>query len=433
MKIALVYAHLNMTGSLPRQHVHLARYLVAAGHEVHTYSFAPESELNLAAGIHFHDVPAKPAASSRIGLALHVATFARNATRMIRRDRAAYDVVHSRGMSTWEQDIAHVTGVVSGEIERDRVVRTSSRLTTRAKDAALPIAAPIVLVRKSIERRIFEDRVPFEIHTSSRLVRDNLLAAYEVDPVRVRVVSPAVDIETFRPPASRLAARRTLGLPEADSLILFCGHSWVRKGLDRAVLALAKMREPAQIAVVGQGDPEPYLALARQLGVAERLHFLGPRTDTWRFFQAADVFLLPTRVDMWGMTVAEAMATAVPPITTTAAGAAELITDGENGFVFSEPLDVALVAATLDRLAADPALRHRLGRAARERSLGLTWDEYGRQVEASMVAVAERRRGGEGTYAKKRSQQAIPRSDDPAAPSGTDGSGEARRRHERRS
>ena len=85
------------------------------------------------------------------------------------------------------------------------------------------------------------------------------------------------------------------------------------------------------------------------------MHFIGPRTDTWRFFQAADIFVLPTRVDMWGMTVAEAMATAVPPVTTTSAGAADVITNGENGFVLPEPLDIEPARGTLDRLAADPS------------------------------------------------------------------------------
>jgi glycosyltransferase involved in cell wall biosynthesis len=399
VRIALVYAHFNYTGSLPRQQVQLARYLVRAGHEVHAYSFAATREQDLAPGVHFHDVPATRTSDSRLGLAMHAATFARNATRMIARDRAAYDVIHGRGMSTWEQDILHLTGVVSGEVRRDRLTRDSSGLMRRLKDALLPVAAPIVSVRKIMERRIFEDRVPLEIHTSSRLVRDDLLAAYDVDRARIRVVPPGVDLDEFRPPADRLAARRDLELTDPDTLILFCGDSFKRKGLDRAVLALEKMREPARLVVVGGDDPEPYLRLATQLGVEDRVHIIGPRTDTWRFFQAADIFVLPTRVDMWGMTVAEAMATGVPPITTTGAGAADVIANGENGFVLPEPLEVDLLAGTLDRLAADPKLRHRIGRAAQKRARTLTWDQHGQEVEAAMRHIAEsgRRRAPSST------------------------------------
>ncbi len=408
MRIALAYAHFNFTGSLPRQQVQLARYLVRAGHEVHAHAFAATSEPDLAPGVHFHDVPATPASNSRLGLALHSATFAKNATRMIEHDRAGYDVVHGRGMSTWEQDIVHLTGVVSGELRRDRLSRDAEGFTRRLKDVVLPFAAPIVLVRKFIERRILEDRVPLEIHTSSRLVRDDVLAAYEIDPARIRVATPGVDLDEFRPPADRMAARREVALSRSEIVILFCGKDFERKGLDRAVVALSKMREPARLVIVGGDDAAPYLALAKGLGVAERLHFIGPRTDTWRFFQAADIFVLPTRVDMWGMTVPEAMATAVPPVTTTGAGAADVIANEENGFVLPEPLDVDLFAATLDRLAANPELRHRIGRAAEKRARSLTWDEHGRQVESAMRDIAKRRRwaaarhrpsaGGTGRY-----------------------------------
>lgn len=393
MRIALVYAHFNETGSLPRQQVQLARYLVGAGHDVHAYSYAPVRRPALAPGVCFHDVPATRASGSRLGQPLHVATFARNATALIRRDRARYDLVHGRGASTWEQDIVHVTGVVSGEIRRDRAARGKPAGGHGLGDALLALTAPIVLVRTAIERRIFGKGLPLEIHASSRLTRDDLLAAYDIDPARVRVVVPAVDLGAFQPAADPLGARRALGLNASDTIVLFCGHSFLRKGLDRAVAALARMERSARLVVVGAGDTGRYAALARELGVGERVEFFGPRTDTWRFFQAADVFVLPTRVDMWGMTVAEAMAAAVLPVTTDAAGAADLIADGDTGFVLPEPLDVGLLAATIDRLAGNPELRRRVGAAARERVRSLTWENYGRRVENAMLEVAERRAG----------------------------------------
>ena len=94
---------------------------------------------------------------------------------------------------------------------------------------------------------------------------------------------------------------------------------------------------------------------------------------------------------MWGMTIAEAMAAGVPPVTTTGAGGADLISHEENGFVLPEPLDVAALAATLDRLAADPDLRRRIGRSAEMRAQSLSWDEHGRQVEAAMLEIAKNR------------------------------------------
>jgi glycosyltransferase involved in cell wall biosynthesis len=392
MRIALIYAHFNLTGSLPRRQVQLARYLVRRGHEVHAYVYAPTSEPNLAPDVRFHAVRATSESDSRFGLPLHNATFATNATQMIRRDRAAYDVVHSLGMSAWEQDIAHITGVVSGEARRDRLSRDPGGLMRRLKDSVRPVIAPIVPVRQIIERRILHGRNLVEIHVPSRLVRDDILAAYDVDPARIRVITPGVDLDEFRPPSDRTEVRRQLGLSNSETIILFCGHSFKRKGLDRAVLALRQMREPARLVIVGRDDSAPYLALANRVGVAQRLEFIGPRTDTWRFYQAADIFLLPTRVDLWGMTIAEAMATAVPPVTTTGAGAADVVTSETDGFVLPEPLDIDCLATTLDRLAGDHELRHRIGEAAERRARNLTWDEHGRQVESAMEGIAERRK-----------------------------------------
>ena len=97
-------------------------------------------------------------------------------------------------------------------------------------------------------------------------------------------------------------------------------------------------------------------------------------------------------IDMWAMTVAEAMASDVPPVTTSAAGAADVIENGRTGFVLPEPLDVDLLASTCDPLLGDPELRRRIGRAVAVRARALTWEEHGRELEASMRNVAERRR-----------------------------------------
>jgi glycosyltransferase involved in cell wall biosynthesis len=395
LRLALVYAHLHLGASLPRQQVELARYLVRAGHEVHVYYHEAGSEVDLVPGACFHSVPASKPSGSRLGLPLHVASFAWNATRMLQQDRAAYDVVHGRGMSTWEQDIVHVTGVVKAEIARDRAARDDDQgLARRFKDLLLPAAAPIVLVRQAIERRIFEKETPLEIHTDSGMVRDDVLAAYQMDSSRVHAVPPGVSLDEFRPPSDRRAARRDVGFTGNEAVVLFCGHSWKRKGLDRAIRALARMREPATLVVVGDGDVERYEGIARELGVVERVRFAGPRADSWRYFQAADVFVLPTRVDMWGMTIVEAMASGIPPITTTGAGASSVIGDGESGFVLAEPLDIELLASTCDRLVADPTLRERVGHAAAAQARTLTWSEHGRRVEAAMLDAAERRQRG---------------------------------------
>jgi glycosyltransferase involved in cell wall biosynthesis len=391
MRIALVYAHFNLTGSLPRRQVALAHYLVSAGHEVHAYSLEADSLPDLAPEVSFHWVPATRPAGSRLGLPLHVASFAWGASRALARERHLYDVVHGLGMSTWTQDIVHVTGVVNGEIKRDLRARRQGGIRDRAKGVLIPAISPIVPTRKVIERLVFLRHPPAQIHTAGRWVRDDLLDAYELDPRRIRVIPPGVDVTEFRPAADKRAARERIGISNDRPVLLFCGHSWERKGLDRAIRALAGMQNPAQLLVVGEGDPAQYLAQAQHAGVAAYVSFVGPRTDTWRYYQAADVFVLPTRVDLWGMTVVEAMASGIPAVTTTGAGAADVVTHEHDGFVLPEPLDPALLATTLDRLVGDAGLRTRIGRAAEQRARGLTWQEHGRRVEAAMCEFVETR------------------------------------------
>jgi UDP-glucose:(heptosyl)LPS alpha-1,3-glucosyltransferase len=347
--------------------------------------------------VHFHAVPAIRRSEARLRTAIHAATFARAATRMIKRDRASYDVVYALAMSTWAADIVHVSGILSGELRRERLSRDSTGVRELVRDALRPLAMPVVPVRRAIERRIFSDPIPRQIHVSSRLVRDDLLAMYDVDPERIRIVSPGFDVHDFQRPRDSRAAREEVGLADDMPVILFCGHSFERKGLDRALVGLAKMRRPAQLAVVGQGDPQPYLSLARKLGITDRVRFFGGRSDTWRFFQAADIFVLPTRVDTWGMTVLEAMASAVPPITTTGAGVADVITPGENGFVLREkPFDADVFASILDSVAFDRQLRRRIGEAAQERARTLSSERRGEVIEAAMREVAADKRAANG-------------------------------------
>jgi UDP-glucose:(heptosyl)LPS alpha-1,3-glucosyltransferase len=207
----------------------------------------------------------------------------------------------------------------------------------------------------------------------------------------VTIVRPGINLDDFKPVVEKRALRRDLGLPETDFLILFCGHDFKRKGLDRAIAALARMSQPAHLVVVGgvAGGRQPeYEQLVATLGVADRVHFAGPRHDTHRFFQAADVFVLPTRVDMWGNTVVEAMATRIPAIVTDVAGSASVVEDGVSGYVLASPFDAGQLSALLDRLASDADLRVRVGESARERARGLDWKHHVNVVEAELLAVA---------------------------------------------
>jgi glycosyltransferase involved in cell wall biosynthesis len=191
---------------------------------------------------------------------------------------------------------------------------------------------------------------------------------------------PAV-FDRSRHPDARAELRRQFALAPDTPIALLIG-TYARKGLETAILAIARSGNALHIAVAGAGDVELARRWAERAGIATRLHLLGPRRDVDRLYAAADIFILPTRYEPFGMVIAEAMQSELPVVVSGCAGAAELIAHGQNGFVVEAADDVEGFATHLKALAADPDLRRRVGRAARAATLGLAWSEVAAQTEA---------------------------------------------------
>ncbi len=116
-----------------------------------------------------------------------------------------------------------------------------------------------------------------------------------------------------------------------------------------------------------------------KLGVAGRVRFVGGVSDVRPFLAAADAFVLPTLYDPFPNAALEAMAAGLPVVTSTKCGAAEVVREGESGFV-RDALDVEGLAGCLDRL--DPGTARRMGEAAREAVAPLTPEAMGREYLA---------------------------------------------------
>lgn len=194
---------------------------------------------------------------------------------------------------------------------------------------------------------------------------------------RVQTIYNGVDTSTFAPDLREDDARRlraSLGIGEDRLLAAFVGGEWERKGLAALIRALALV--PGWDAVVaGGGDRQHYRELADSLGVGRSLHFLGVTSDVQLVYAAADAFVLPTAYETFSLVTFEAAASGLAVLVTPVSGARELIEDGRNGFLIGR--EPEMIAERMRRLL-DPALRARLGHAAREAALGFGW--------ASMVA-----------------------------------------------
>jgi len=194
--------------------------------------------------------------------------------------------------------------------------------------------------------------------------------------IPVFVTPNGVDGGRFRPDeASRAALRAALGVGDDDVVALFVASRWEDKGLD-LVLAGLRHAQPAtssalRLWVVGSGSRRRLDAMAHAHGVAGSVRFFGRRDDAERYYQAADMFVLPSLYETFSMVAHEAAGSGLPIVATEVSGVEDLLCRGEAGIAVGR--DPRQVGEAMARLAADPELRCRMGMAGRARVLELSW------------------------------------------------------------
>jgi D-inositol-3-phosphate glycosyltransferase len=213
---------------------------------------------------------------------------------------------------------------------------------------------------------------------------DQLVELYGADASRVEIVAPGVDHTCFAPGDKRLA-RRALGITDREPLLLFVGRIQPLKGSDVAVQVLASLDrlgvEGARLAVVGgpsgvAGDAEvgKLRALVAGLGLGERVAFVPPqphqRLST--YYRAADVCLVPSRSESFGLVALEAAACGTPVVASAVGGLTTLVGHGETGFLVDSG-GVEAFAGHVAAIVSSPELGRRLGEAGAHRAQAYTW------------------------------------------------------------
>lgn len=216
---------------------------------------------------------------------------------------------------------------------------------------------------------------------------------YGVPADRITVIPNGVDLARFRPAdraAIRAELRRARGFTDDDVVLLWVGKEFRRKGLGPAIDALAQLPANARLLVVGGDDRAPYDARARALGVRDRITFVGHSDSVHRWFQAADVFVLPTRYEAFALVTLEAAAAGLPLVTTKVNGTEELVVDGVNGRFVER--DGASVAAALGPLVTRAETRAAMAARALASVQGYTWEtNAARTREVYREVLAQKR------------------------------------------
>jgi D-inositol-3-phosphate glycosyltransferase len=303
-------------------------------------------------------------------------TFARHIEEFRRSESITYDVIHSH---YWLSGVAAMHLADLWGVAHVTMFHTLGRL----KQLANPNEAELPL-RLEMEQRLIQQADRIIAATTDE--RTHIVHYCGATSRQVDVVPCGVDLKLFEPYEKRMACLQ-LGLPVDRPILLFVGRLDPFKGPDQLLRAAAMMQEDALVVIVGgrlsgDKDLQELQELAHTLGIEQRVQFVGSqsREDMPLFYSAADVTIVPSYHETFGLAAVESLACGTPVVATRAGGLMTVVRDGETGFLV--PRCPGFFAERLDLLLGDPALRTKMGAAARASVLQFAWQHVALQVYA---------------------------------------------------
>ena len=216
--------------------------------------------------------------------------------------------------------------------------------------------------------------------------RDAMVRLYGADANRVRLVPCGVDLSRFRP-LGRAEARSELGL-NGHKVLLYVGRIEALKGVDLLLHTAAHLEtdEEVQVLVVGSdaagsGEVDRLRALADDLDLGNSIEFVGRVAQdrlAW-YYSAADVCVVPSFYESFGLAALESMACGTPVVATRVGGLSTIVQHGRTGYLKSWRCPEAF-AHSLEMIMANRSLQDSMGRAARRRAESLSWEQVATQL-----------------------------------------------------
>ncbi len=342
-------------------------------------NFAPQARV-----IHLHAGPAAPYAKHRVWD--HLPEFVEGVRRFATSQDVHYDLLHSHyWLSGW-------VALQLRQLWSLPMVHMSHTLGYPKNAAAQQIWEQEPPRRLQVEYEVL--RCSDALVAESPASQQHMVQEYGVDPARVQIIACGVDTTLFRP-QDRHQARCTLGLPEAAPIVLFVGRLQPLKGLDTLLRAahLVRQQYPTlQVRIVGggvdEGDPHEAEELGRLRALADRLDLTPylaftkaqPQEALAQYYAAADVFVMPSHYESFGMVVLEAMACGTPVVASWVGGLASTVVHERTGLLVPVGSWRAFAHAIM-RVLASPTLRETFAHAGVQRAQTYAWP---RLVERNM-------------------------------------------------
>jgi len=271
-------------------------------------------------------------------------------------------------------------------------------------------------VAQSDEEREGPDRIAAEkrlVKRADRIVvstlaeQTQLRFLYKADDRKLEIIPPGVNLEHFYPIAAD-EAKLFVGLKPDDRMVLFVGRIERLKGVETLIRAMSQLKtegahSPVHLAIIG-GEPDASAdelsaemrrlrQLCDELNMDQTVLFLGKRRqDTLQYYySAAEVVVMPSHYESFGMVALEAMACGTPVLASDVGGLGFLVQDGVTGFTVPDG-DADLLHSRLAVLLSDEPLRRKMGRAATAYARDFSWERITRQVHAvsrELAAIKE--------------------------------------------
>lgn len=321
MKLALIRRQFSATGGAELYLQRLLQALVKGGHEPHLFAESWEGEL---AGVRFHTVPVTGDRTQR------PTRFADAVAAEL--TKHSFDVIFSLER-THHQDVYRAG---------DGVHRVWLQ---RRQQFAQWWRSPFVCAGRfhrnmmKLEARTFDPDNTRHIIVNSDMVRREILEHFHFPANRIHLVRNGIDLDRYRR-GQRTATRERFGIKPDDTLLLFVGSGWERKGLRFVLRAFHRLKAPrVKLLVVGKGNP-PF-------AVPDGVIFAGAMSDVENAYAAADLLLFLPIYEPSSNVVAEALVADLPVITTSLNGASEIITPRRNGTVIADPRDTDAVVEAI--------------------------------------------------------------------------------------
>jgi len=290
----------------------------------------------------------------------------------------APDVIYSPGINCLDADVVSVHVLFSKV--REQISPGQDRATSW----------PLILHRRTyyrlieaLEAKVYGRENIYLAAVSEKTAQD--IRARFGPKKHLSVIYHGVDCAKFNPQRRmelRAAARTALALPDDSFAILFIGNDWRNRGLPCLLEAVSILKDQkVRVLVVGTDSTAGYKETVENLGLADRVQFLPPRSDVEFYYAAADAYAGPSLEDTFSLPPAEAMACGLPVITTRATGVSEIIHHAEDGLILEDPTDAQTLSEWLARLARDENWRNQLGEAASHTAARHTWGQNSAQLQ----------------------------------------------------